>query len=87
VKRTLDAAAYWKLRATLSEAQRCLVVAEAARAALQAATRTQTALLAEMGIDPSAPSWTLDDDSLTITTPDAPLGEPPRPNRVDEAPG
>lgn len=69
---TLDAATYWKLRFTIAEAQRCLVEATVARNALQIAQAHRDALMREAGLDPKAASWTLDDDTLTVTTPDAP---------------
>jgi hypothetical protein len=68
--KTLDAAAYWKLRARFADAQRCAVAALAAREALTAAQAAQTACLREVGLDPSAASWTLDDDTLTVTVPE-----------------
>ena len=70
--RTLDAAAYWKLRAICAESQRCAAVAVAAREAMVAADKKQTALLVELGLDPKAPTFTLDDDTFTVTVPDAP---------------
>ncbi len=75
--RTLDAADYWKLRAICSEAQRCELLAVHARNDLAVALKKQTAALADLGIDPAAPSFTLDDETLTVTIPDAP-GEVPR---------
>jgi hypothetical protein len=68
--RTLEPAAYWKLRARCSEAQRCEVLALQARTALAAAHQQQTAALTELGLDPTAPSFVLDDDTLTITVPE-----------------
>jgi hypothetical protein len=70
MKTPLDAAAYWKLRAYLAETQSRLVAAGAARDALQNAQQKQDALLRELGLDPKSPSWALDDDTLTVTTPD-----------------
>jgi hypothetical protein len=70
VTRTLDAAAYWKLRARCSEAQRCEVVAIQARAALVTAQQQQAAALTAIGVDPTVPSFSLDDDTLAITVPD-----------------
>ena len=69
---TLDAAKYWRLRAICSEAQRCELLAVHARNDLAVALKKQTAALADLGIDPAAPSFTLDDDACTITIPDAP---------------
>jgi hypothetical protein len=68
--RTLDAADYWKLRAICGEAQRCELLALQARAELAAAHKKQTAVLTALGLDPATPSFTLDDDALTITVPD-----------------
>jgi hypothetical protein len=68
--RTLEAAAYWKLRARCSEAQRCEVLALQARTALATAHQQQTAALTELGLDPTAPTFTLDDDTLSITVPE-----------------
>jgi hypothetical protein len=68
--KTLEPAAYWKLRARCSEAQRCEVLAVQARAALATAHQQQTAALTELGLDPTAPTFTLDDDTLTITVPE-----------------
>jgi hypothetical protein len=76
--RTLEAVDYWKLRAICSEASRCEVLALQARAELATAHKKQTAQLAALGFDPTAPTFTLDDDTLTITIPDAP--EAPRAN-------
>jgi hypothetical protein len=70
--RTLEAADYWKLRAICGEAQRCELLALHARQELATALKKQTAALVELGLDASAPSFTLDDDTLTITVPDAP---------------
>jgi hypothetical protein len=69
--RTLDAADYWKLRAVCSEAQKCEALAYQAREAFAAAYKKQTATLAALGLDPKAPTFTLDDDALTITVPEA----------------
>jgi hypothetical protein len=68
--RTLDAADYWKLRAICSEAQRCELIARQARVELAAAAQKQTAVLIDLGLDAAAPTFTLDDDTLTITVPD-----------------
>jgi hypothetical protein len=68
--RTLEAGAYWKLRAICSEAQRAELVAAQARDGLAAAYKKQTAALEALGLDPTAPTFTLDDDTLTITVPD-----------------
>lgn len=70
MKRTLDPAVYWHLRYVFSDTQRCTVTATAARDALRAAEQLQSTLLQELGIDPKAPTWLLDDDTCTITTPD-----------------
>lgn len=66
--RTLDAAAFWKLRAICAETSRCAVVLVAARDALQAAQSRQAAYLRELGIDPTTATFELDDDALTVTT-------------------
>jgi hypothetical protein len=70
--RTLEAAAYWRLRAICSEAQRCELIARQARVELAAAVQKQTAVLIDLGLDAAAPTFTLDDDTLTITVPEAP---------------
>jgi hypothetical protein len=70
--RTLEAAAYWKLRARCAETQRCEVVAMQARAALVTAQQQQAAALTELGLVPLMPTFSLDDDTRTITVPDAP---------------
>jgi hypothetical protein len=70
VTRTLEAADYWKLRARCSEAQRCEALALQARDALAAAYKQQAVALEALGLDPKAPTFTLDDDALTITVPD-----------------
>jgi hypothetical protein len=68
--RTLDADAYWKLRALCSDAQRCELVAVHARADLVTARTKQTAALVAVGLDAQTPTFTLDDDTLTITVPE-----------------
>jgi hypothetical protein len=68
---TLDAAGYWKLRAICAEAQRCEVLALQARADLARAHKQQEATLVALGLDPKMPTFSLDDDTLTITVPDA----------------
>jgi hypothetical protein len=40
------------------------------RADLAAAFKKQTAVLAELGLDPAAASFALDDDALTVTFPE-----------------
>lgn len=70
--RTLDAADYWKLRAICSEAQRCELIVLTARDTLASAHKKQTDVLTALGLDAKAPSFTLDDDTLTITVPEAP---------------
>lgn len=67
---TLDPAVYWHLRFVFSDTQRYFVTATAARDALRAAEHQQATLLRELGIDPQASTWQLDDDTFTITTPD-----------------
>jgi hypothetical protein len=74
--RTLEAAAYWKLRALCSEAQRLELVAVHARETLAAALKKQTDALAALELDPRLPSFTLDDDTCTITVPEG-TGSPP----------
>jgi hypothetical protein len=68
--RTLDAADYWKLRAICGEAQRCEALALQARDAFATAHKKQAAVLTALGLDPTLPTFTLDDDALTITIPD-----------------
>jgi hypothetical protein len=70
--RTLEAADYWRLRAICSEAQRCELLALHARQEFTTAHKKQTAALVELGLDGSAPSFSLDDDTLTVTIPEAP---------------
>jgi hypothetical protein len=66
----LEAAAYWKLRALCSDTQRCEVLARQARDALAIAQAKQTAALTACGIDAQIPTFTLDDDTCTITVPE-----------------
>ena len=85
--KTLPACDYWKVRAICSEAQRCELIVITARDALTAAHKKQTAVLADLGLDATAPSFVLDDDTLSITFPEAPpeAGRPlvpPPPARV-----
>jgi hypothetical protein len=70
VTRTLDAVDYWKLRAICSEASLCEARALHARDALATAHAKQNTQLAALGFDPKAPTFTLDDETLTITVPD-----------------
>jgi hypothetical protein len=71
VTHPLEAVAYWKLRAICSEASRCEVIALQARADLATAHKKQNAQLAALGFDPTSPTFTLDDDALTITFPES----------------
>ena len=68
--KTLEPVEYWKLRAICSEASLCEVRALQVRAELATAHKKQNAQLAALGLDPQAPTFTLDDDTLTITVPD-----------------
>jgi hypothetical protein len=68
--RTLEPVDYWKLRAICSEATLCEMRALQARADLATANKKQDTQLAALGLDPKAPTFTLDDDTLTITVPD-----------------
>jgi hypothetical protein len=68
--RTLDAVDYWKLRAICSEAVLCETRALQARADLATAHKKQNAQLVALGFDAAAPTFTLDDDTLTITFPE-----------------
>jgi hypothetical protein len=70
VKHTLDAAAYWKLRAICTDAQRAADAAQHARDAFAAAQQKQRAALIDLGLDPNAQSFTLDDEALAVTFPD-----------------
>jgi hypothetical protein len=70
--RPLEAVDYWKLRALCTDAQRAELVAVHARDALATARQKQAAALRALALDPAAPTFTLDDDALTITIPDAP---------------
>jgi hypothetical protein len=68
--RTLEAAAYWRLRALCSETQRLELIAVHARAELASAHKKQTAALVALELDPKAPTFSLDDDTLSITVPE-----------------
>ena len=68
--KTLEAVDYWKLRAICSEAVLCETRALQARADLVTAYKKQNAQLAALGLDANAPTFTLDDDTLTITFPE-----------------
>ena len=68
--RTLEAAVYWQLRALCAEGQRCELVVRLARADLVAAQQKQTAQLVALGLDPTMPSFALDDETLTVTVSD-----------------
>jgi hypothetical protein len=68
--RTLEPVDYWKLRAICSEAVLCETRALQARADLATAHKKQNAQLAALGFDPTMPTFTLDDDTLTITFPE-----------------
>jgi len=70
VIKPLDPAAYWKLRALCADASAREVAALAARDALAVAHKQQSAALAALGFDPKVATFTLDDDTLTITIPD-----------------
>ena len=70
--RTLEAADYWKLRALCSEAIRCDLIARQALADRATAQQKQDAALTALGLEARTPTFTLDDDTLTITVPDPP---------------
>lgn len=70
MNKILDPVDYWKLRAVCSEAQHAAAVAAHARENLLAAQRKQSAALLALGLDPDIPTFSLDDDRLTITIPD-----------------
>lgn len=74
----LEAADFWKLRTLCAEQDRYAQQAILARDALVAAQRKQQAcvatLAARYGFDAQAPSFTLDDDTLTLTVPDTETG-------------
>jgi hypothetical protein len=72
VKQTLEPAAYWKLRAICTDAQRAAEAAQHARDAMVTAQQKQRAALTDLGLDPAAQSFVLDDDTLTVTFPEAP---------------
>jgi len=72
MKRTLEPVDYWKLRAICGEASRCEVIAMQARNDLLTAHKKQNAILAALGLDPLMPTFSLDDDTLTIDVPDPP---------------
>jgi len=59
--KTLDPAAYWKLRALCTDTLRCDDIARQAKAKQIAALRA---------LDLDADTFSLDDDALTITIPD-----------------
>lgn len=67
--RTLDAAAYWKLRALCTDAQRC-------NDALAAAAKRQAGALADLGLPADAQNFTLNDDTCEVTFPDDVKGAP-----------
>ncbi len=67
----LAACDYWKLRAICADAQRCEVIALQARNDLAAAHKKQEAALVALGFDPKVPTFTLDDDTLSVTFPEA----------------
>jgi hypothetical protein len=69
---TLEAATYWRLRAICSEASLCEVRALQARADLATATKKRIETLTALGFDAAAPTFTLDDDALTIAFPETP---------------
>jgi len=77
VKRILDPATYWKLRAVCGDAQRCAVMAMAARDALATSQKAQADYLKELGFDPTLPTFTLDDIAMTVDVPDTPTPAPP----------
>jgi hypothetical protein len=70
VTKTLEPVDYWKLRAICAEASRCEIIALQARNDLTTAHKKQNAALTALGLDPTAPTFTLDDDTLTITFPE-----------------
>ena len=70
--RTLDAVDYWKLCAICSEASLCEALARQARDALATAHEKQNAQLDALGLDSKAPTFSLDDKTLTITIPETP---------------
>ena len=70
MKRTLEPAAFWKLRALLADTQRAAAVALSARETLLIAQQRQSAYLTEIGLDPKAASWEVDDEACTVTVPD-----------------
>ncbi len=71
MKHELGPAAYWKLRAICTDAQRATEAAQYAREAMVAAQQKQRAALTDLGLDPAAQSFLLDDDTLTVTFPEA----------------
>jgi hypothetical protein len=75
MKHELAASAYWKLRAICTDAQRAAEAAHYARDTLVAAQQKQRAALTALGLDPTAQSFVLDDDTLTVTFPDEPPKE------------
>ncbi len=70
MKHELGAAAYWKLRAICTDAQRAAEAVQHARDAFAVAQQKQRAALVDLGLDPNALSFALDDDTLTVTFPD-----------------
>jgi hypothetical protein len=70
VKHELGAAAYWKLRAICTDAQRAGEAAQHAREAFIVAQQKQRAALTDLGLDPNAQAFALDDDTLTVTFPE-----------------
>lgn len=63
MKRTLEPADYWKLRAICTDTQR-------AQDLMLAAQQRQKLFVTSLGLDPTVPNFALDDETLTVTFPD-----------------
>ncbi len=72
MKHTLDPAPYWRLRAICTDAQRAAETAQHAHEVFVLAQHKQRAALTDLGFDPTAQAFTLDDDTLSVTFAEAP---------------
>lgn len=73
MKKVLDPIVYWKLRAICSDAQRNYAVAVQAQDALTVAQKKQKDMLVELGFNPDAQNFRLNDDKLEVEFPDDPV--------------
>lgn len=70
MNRVLDPIVYWKLRAICADAQKSYVLVIQSQEALITNQKKQKAMLAELGFDPDAQNFQLNDDKLEITFPE-----------------